>query len=152
MQDPYVIMTRGFKNTLNNGRVTGYQFNLRIPYYRGTFLSLIHALTVKVDAQPIAADAMRIVVNGKPHTMAEMAEADEVRWNFGDAATLLVDKPGGLTPGLHEVEVGIVIRKSYLPHEDPDRLYDFFDVYRDGKYTGFIEGPTVVTRKMTLVQ
>lgn len=152
MQDPYVIMTRGFKNTVENGRATGYQVDIRIPYYRGTFLSLVHTLTLKVDGQAIPPEQFQIEVAGRRHSYAQMLEAEDVRWDFGAPATLLVAKPGGLAPGLHEVEVGIAIRKSYLPPDDPEHLYAFFPgIYRDGKYQGFIEGPTVVSRKMTLV-
>lgn len=152
MQDPYVIMTRGFKNSATNGRVTGYQINIRIPYYRGVYLSAVDYLKLTVDGQDIARDNLRIVVNGKTFTMSEMEEAGDTRWFYGDPATLVVAKAGGLSPGIHAVAVGIVIRKSYFPATDPEHLYDFFGLWKNGKFEPFIEPPTVVTKKMTLVQ
>ena len=152
MQDRYAIMTRGFKNTLVQGHVTGFEVNLRIPYYRGTFLSLVHHLSLSVDGQPVPRESMRIVVCGRTFTLDEMEEADDVRWEFREPATLQVQREGGLRPGIHELLLGIVIRKSYLPPEDPEHLYDFFNLWKDGKYTTYIEAPTMISKRMTLVQ
>jgi hypothetical protein len=154
MQDPYVIMGTGFKNTVDKGgTASGYQFDIRVPYYRSIFLSAVHSLDVAVDGEAIAATDMRITVAGKTFSIAQMYEADSVRWGFGDAATLQVRKAGGLKPGVHTLKVGIVIRKSYLPATDPEHLYeDFPGLYHDGKYSTYIEGPTVIVKKMTLVQ
>jgi hypothetical protein len=153
MQDPYVIVNTGFKNTVEGGATSGYQLDIRIPYYRSVYLSAIHSLDLSVDGAPIPQQDIRIVVAGKTFSIAQMFEADSVRWGFGDPATLLVSKSGGLKPGIHSIQVGIVVRKSYLPATDPEHLYeDFPGLWENGKYHTYIEGPTVVTRKMTLVQ
>jgi hypothetical protein len=153
MQDPYVIMNTGFKNTVEGGTTSGYQLDIRIPYYRSVYLSAIHSLDLSLDGATVPQQDIRIVVAGKTFTIAEMFEADSVRWGFGDPATLLVTRAGGLKPGIHTVKVGIVVRKSYLPATDPEHLYaDFPGLWENGKYHTYIEGPTVVTRKMTLVQ
>jgi hypothetical protein len=153
MQDPYVIMNTGFKNTVAGGTASGYQLDIRIPYYRSVFLSAIHSLELAVDGEPIQPQDLRIVVAGKTFTIPQMFEADSVRWGFGDPATLLVNKTGGLKPGLHTIKVAIVVRKSYLPATDPEHLYeDFPGLWKNGKYSTYIEGPTVITKKMTLVQ
>lgn len=153
MQDPYVIMNTGFKNTLEAGRTSGYQLDVRIPYYRSVYLSAVHSLDLTVDGTKIAPKDIRIRVAGKTFTIDQMYEADSVRWGFGDPATLLVASPGGLQPGIHTVRVGILIRKSYLPATDPDHLYEEFPgLWKNGKYSTYLESPTVVTRKMTLVQ
>jgi hypothetical protein len=153
MQDPYVIMNTGFKNTLAGAAVSGYQLNIRVPYYRGIFLSSVHMLELAMDGEVVPADKLRIQVSGRAFTIAQMYEADSVRWGFGDPATLLVDSPGGLKPGIHAVRLSMVIRKSYLPADDPEHLYqDFPGLWQDGKYHTFIEGPTVINKRMTLVQ
>ena len=153
MQDRYAIMNTGFKNIVEHSRATGYQINIREPYYRSTFLSAIHYFELVVDAQTVPRKDIRIVVSGRTFTMAEMEEADSVRWQFGDPATLLVEKPGGLAPGIHEIRMGMVIRKSYLPATDPEKVYsDFPGVYQNGKHSTYMEPPTYVTKRMTLVQ
>ena len=150
MQDQYIIMTRGFKNVREGDRALGYQFNIRIPYYRGTFASLIHTLMVNVDGEDIPLERIRFILAGKEMTLPELDEADEIRWNFREAATLRVLQDGGLEPGLHTVQVGMTIRKSYSPPEDPQHLYPY--MWRDGVYHPYMEPPTVGIRKMTLVQ
>lgn len=153
MQDPYVIMNTGFKNVLERGNATGYQIDIRVPYYRGIFLSSVHSLELSVDGEKIPLDALKITVSGKTFTIPQMYEADSVRWGFGDPATLTVSRPGGLKPGIHSVQVAVVIRKSYLPATDPEHLYeDFPGLWQNGKYSTYIEGPTVITKRMTLVQ
>ena len=153
MQDRYVIMGTGFKNTTVNGTTTGYQFRIRIPYYRSVFLSAVHTLELAVDDEDVSAKDIHIMVGGKTFSIPEMYEADSVRWGFGDPATLFVTRAGGLKPGGHSFKLGIVIRKSYLPATDPERLYsDFPGLYKDGKYSTYIEAPTVIRKHMTLVQ
>lgn len=152
MQDPYVIMGTGFKNTVTGTEVTGYQVNVRIPYYRGVYLSAVNSLTLSVDGRPVPRGQIRIVVSGHSFALDEAEEAGDTRWGFGDPATLLVQQAGGLKPGLHTVEVGIAIRKSYFPHEDPEHLYNFFGLWRDGKFVPYLEPPKVVSKRMTLVQ
>lgn len=152
MQGPYVIMTRGFGNVVENGKIIGFELNMRIPYYRGTFLSLVHYLSLAVDGQPLPESQLRVLLGGRVFTIPQMKEADDVRWAYGAPATLRALKPGGLEPGLHEVEIGVVIRKSYFPPEDPEKLYGFFDLWKDGQYTPYIEAPLVISKRMTLVQ
>jgi Domain of unknown function (DUF6379) len=153
MQDRYVIMNTGFKNLVDAGGINGFQLNIREPYYRGTFLSSVHYFDLAVDGVKVPRENIKIMVAGKVFTLDQMEEADNVRWAFGDAATLLIRKSGGLTPGIHEIRVGITIRKSYLPPSDPEHLYsDFPGLWRDGKYSTYIEAPTIITKRMTLVQ
>lgn len=150
MQDQYVLLGRGFKNILAWGKATGFEFQIRIPYYRGVFLSLVHELSVEVNGQAVATDDIEVGVGGRYFSIAEMTEADDVRWGYGESAIVRVRRPGGLNPGAHQIRLSILIRKSYTPPEDPEHLLDF--AWRDGKYFPFMEAPTVVSRTMTIVQ
>jgi len=87
----------------------------------------------------------------------------DVHWDFGRLATLTVAKPGGLTTGMHTVEVGIIVRTSYeLPKElDKEGMFrqtgpgtrvqpaTIEDRYR---FTLSSPGSGRTTKKMTLVQ
>ena len=46
-----VIQSVGFRNTVENGEITGFQFKIRLPYYRGIFLSQIRPGTLFVDGE-----------------------------------------------------------------------------------------------------
>jgi hypothetical protein len=147
-----MIMGTGFKNTVAGSNITGYQVDVRIPYYRGVYLSAIESITLSVDGKPAPREAMQIVVHGRTFTLDQAEEAGDTRWFFGDPATLRVQAPGGLKPGLHTVEVGMAIRKSYFPATDPEHVYNFFGLWQNGVFKSYHEPPTVVAKKMTLVQ
>ena len=48
-----VIQSVGFRNICENGTVTGFQFKIRLPYYRGVFLSQLMPGTLFVDGERI---------------------------------------------------------------------------------------------------
>ena len=44
-----------------------------------------------------------------------MEQIGDSHWPWLEPATVTVDKPGGLTPGLHDVLVVVKLRISYMP-------------------------------------
>ena len=72
MQDRYVIMNTGFKNIVEGGAATGYQLNIREPYYRGTFLSSVHYFDLTLDGGKVPRENIRIMVSGKTFTLDQM--------------------------------------------------------------------------------
>ncbi len=165
MYEKYMICTRDFKNVTRSGEIIGFQLKIRINYYRGCYLSMVDTLKLIVDGEEFSTDHMTFSVpeHGpaipsalRTFTFDQLARATDVRWFFGDPATLTVTKPGGLKPGLHTVQVGLFVRNSYMPRFDKERLYAFFDAPRgpNGE-TGYGQpnpNMPLVTRKMTLVQ
>jgi hypothetical protein len=112
MLEAHVIQTKGFKNV--DG---GFQVAVRCPYYRGIWASLLEGAQLTVDGETFAGDAVRWTLGGTTYTPAELAESVDLRWAFEEPAILTVDKPGGLEPGLHELEAAITWRWSYIPVE-----------------------------------
>lgn len=112
MLESHVIQTKGFKNV--DG---GFQVAVRCPYYRGLWASLLEGAELTVDGDTYASDTVRWTLGGVTYTPAELAEGSDVRWPFEEAAILTVDRPGGLEPGLHTVEVALTWRWSYIPVE-----------------------------------
>lgn len=110
MLEQHVIQTKGFRNT--DG---GFQISVRCPYYRGMWASLIEGAELVVDGETFSAP--RWTLDGRTYTEAQLAESTDVRWPFEELATLSVDKPGGLAPGVREVQVSITWRWSYIPVE-----------------------------------
>ena len=156
MFEKYLIMTREFRNVSAGGRITGFQVKVRIPYYRGVYLSLVDTLQLIVDGEEFPPEKITFGLGNRTFTFPEMAKATDVRWSFGEPATLTVDKPGGLKPGAHTVQLGIFIRTSYIPRFDPENLYGFFPGKRGpAGETGWGTPPPrlpLTTKKMTLVQ
>jgi hypothetical protein len=112
MLEAHVIQSRGFENV--DG---GFRLTVRCPYYRGIWASLLEGVEVTVDGETFGADAIRWTLGGETLTTAELASRTDARWPFEEPATLTVERPGGLEPGLHDVEVAVTWRWSYIPVE-----------------------------------
>lgn len=123
MLEQEIIQTKGFANIHDGGQVTGFQVRVRTPYYRGMWASLIEGADVTVDGERFGRELVRWTLGGRTYTVAELERASDARWPFEEAATLSVDKPGGLEPGLHELEIAISYRMSYMPIEMQPTTY-----------------------------
>jgi Domain of unknown function (DUF6379) len=116
MLEKDVIQARGFKN-VGEGEPTGFQVVVRCPYYRGIWASLLEGAEVTVDGESFGSDSVRWTLGATTSTTAELASSTDARWPFEEPAILTVDKPGGLEPGLHDVQVAVTWRWSYIPVE-----------------------------------
>lgn len=117
MLEKQSIQQRGFHNTLENGKVTGYQLRVRSLYYRGLWLSQIKSVSLSVDSEEIEQSKIRFSVGDKAYTLPEMKELGDVHWDILEPAILLVEKEGGLAPGEHTIELTIMHSSSYMPPE-----------------------------------
>lgn len=110
-----VIQMRGFHNIEENGQITGFQFRVRLTYYRGLWLSMLRPGDVTVDGETVPKEDTTWEICGVEYSLDEMKELSNVQWPMQEAAVIRVKKPGGLSQGLHEV--GIVYRfiMSYIP-------------------------------------
>lgn len=115
MYESQMILTRGFQNAYNNGQAIGFQILLRTAYYRGVFLDIVGAIEITVDGTKYSGDALRLTVNGRTFTVQEAGRTENVHWDFGAAMIVTVLKPGGLKPGIHEVQVTQGVNPSYVP-------------------------------------
>jgi hypothetical protein len=95
--------------------ILGYEFMLRYPTYRGTWVCNIEKLAVKVDGVPIADEDMRFGVNGKWFLMHEMNELFREYWFTTTKAKIRVMRDGGLSAGsTHEISVHMEHRIPYV--------------------------------------
>jgi hypothetical protein len=147
MFEKYLLVRHDFQNVSQNGQIIGFQVKIKIPYYRGVYLSQIESVKLKVNEEEFNSDVMTFSVpeHGpkipdspmKTYTFKELATATTSRWFFGDAAIVTVKKPGGLKPGCYTVQLAIRARNSYVPRTDPEGLWDFSGMFaRGGNRTG----------------
>jgi sugar phosphate isomerase/epimerase len=113
--DYAIIQGRGFRNVVNDGRVTGFQFQLRNPNYRGTAASLLDGVEVVVDGERIPDHVPTWTLQGRTFTLDELRASTDVRWQLDEPATITVPKPGGLSVGVHQLDVVVQLRRSYFP-------------------------------------
>jgi hypothetical protein len=116
MPDNHMIFDQGFKNVLENGRITGFQLKVQNMNYRGVPLSLVQGIEVTVDGEVFKEDQIRCTVRGRTYTLAEMEKIgdNQSRWPWLEPVTLTVSKAGGLKQGVHSVKVRMGIRVSYM--------------------------------------
>jgi len=115
MYDKYLIVGEEFKNVVANGKVTGFQLGMRLPYYRGVVLSLIGNTDLTVDGETFSPEQMSVTLHGKEYNLTDLENEPVAKWEFGEIGILTVMKPGGLKPGKHTVELAQHMKISYVP-------------------------------------
>ena len=126
-----VIQSVGFRNIVEDGKVTGFQFKVRLPYYRGVFLSQIKPGNLVVDGETFTADQILWKINGEEFTAAEMRADWKRHWHPLEPAVIVVKKEGGLAQGYHDLAYGFCCTHSYMPPQmeamsDPTKPELFF--------------------------
>ena len=117
-----VIQSVGFRNTVENGQVRGFQLKIRLPYYRGVFLSQLRPGTLIIDGERFEQEDIVWTINGEDYTYEEMKHDWHTHWAVTEPAILKVKKAGGLAQGYHDVVYGFCFTSSYMPPVLQSRL------------------------------
>lgn len=115
MLDRECIQSRGFRNFESQGKITGFQFNIRSLYYRGLWLSQLRPATITVDGETFSGDQITWTISGVTYEQEDMLKLGDVHWGLLEPATLTVRKDGGLKPGSHDIELTYQYSSSYFP-------------------------------------
>lgn len=115
MLDRAVLQIRGFKNIHENGKIIGFQFNLRNPNYRGFAGSQIDGIEVIIDGEKFEDSVPLWTLQGRTFTLDQLRNASDIRWSSEETATITVPKLGGLKVGVHDLELCIYMRHTYFP-------------------------------------
>ena len=110
-----VLRPGTLKNYYVNGKVCGYQFDVRLGYYRGHYLSVIDELAVTVDGERAEDMDVTFCLNGKEFAPAELKYQFSEFWPVLTPATIKIHKPGGLTAGDHTVDLTLMLHSPYMP-------------------------------------
>lgn len=111
----HMFNPEGFKNTVVDGKIIGFQFDFKIQYYRGVTLSIIRDIEIWVDGHKFNREDIRFTIRGETFTLDEMRTVIDYRWLFGEWATITVLKEGGLSKGPHHIKATQTIAPSYMP-------------------------------------
>ena len=117
-----VVVSDSLKNYYVNGKKMGYQFDIRLSYYRGHFLSLIDEFAVKVDDFEVPNERIKFCINGKEFSPNEFDKCYTEFWQIIEPATIRVFCPGGLADGEHTIDVKLMFRSPYMAI-GPDHAY-----------------------------
>ncbi len=110
-----VIQSVGFRNIVESEKITGFQFKIRLPYYRGVFLSQIRPGTLVIDGERYEKDDIIWHIKGNDYTYDQMKTDYETHWAVTTPALLKVKKAGGLGQGYHDITYGFCFTSSYMP-------------------------------------
>lgn len=120
-----LIQSVGFRNVREGGEITGFQFRVRMPSYRGMAASLIDGIGVRIPGLvDVAPDVPLWTLQGAQYTLQQLWDSDGVRWPLEDAAIITVPLPGGLPDGIHELSIDLRLRMSYIPQEHQPSRYE----------------------------
>lgn len=112
-----IIQSRSFHNVGAPGARSGFQVCIRTPYYRGMWLSLLEGADVTVDGERHPRSEVTWTIAGETYDVTQLGAASDRRWPYEEPALLTVPRDGGLEAGVHQLEVAVVYRMSYIPAE-----------------------------------
>jgi hypothetical protein len=112
----YLIDIKEIRNVVTkDGNRPGFEFQMKIPYYRGVALSMIDDLYVKVGEDTFPRETLVFTVDGHSYTWPQIETVTTFRWEYGQKATVFVPLEFGIFSGRPtKVEVGCTIRMSYM--------------------------------------
>jgi hypothetical protein len=113
MFDQYIVCEEGFR-ALSDGR-TGGVVEVRMPYYRGLTLSMVEAVDLTLDGQPVPPARTTFTVHGNTYSFDQLPSVTDDRWEMGERAELAFETDQPLAAGEHDVAVSVRLRISYMP-------------------------------------
>lgn len=96
-----------------DGVTLGYQFQIRYPSYRGTYLSCIEKLDFYMDGEKVDPKSVCFSLNGKEYLLDELKDQYKAYWFVLDFATITVLTDDELSAGEHELTVDMYHRIPY---------------------------------------
>lgn len=123
-----LIVDGSIKNIYAGASVVGYSFLVKLYTYRGTWLSCIERLDLKLDGAPVDMDQVVFKLNGKRFLVPQLKELFAEYWYILDQAELIVLKEGGITPGEHTMALDMSIRIPYTGYFGSYHCQDALEV------------------------
>lgn len=116
MFDNNVFLAGTCKNVSENGKVTGFELQTNITYYRGIPLSMMEYVHVAVDGEAIPDEAIRVSLDQEDwFTQKEAETVTTYKWEYGEPLYIRVLREGGLSKGEHQVKLTVAVRTAYIP-------------------------------------
>lgn len=128
-----VICEDSLRNTYLGRKKSGFQFEVRLSYYRGHFLSDIDVLEVFLDGVQVKEEDILFCLNGKEFTVGQLGEAYTEFWRLLDPAVIRIHHPGGLEDGEHHIRLNLMMRVPYLPLPGSKSDHDYMPLDAGGE-------------------
>lgn len=116
MFDNNVFKENTCVNVTEDGKVTGYELQTNITYYRGIPMSMIEYIKVAADGEEVPAEDIRISIDREDwFTLKEAETVTSYKWEYGEPLYIRVLKESGLSKGTHKVKLTVATRTAYIP-------------------------------------
>lgn len=116
MFDNNVFIENTCVNVEENGKITGYEMQTNITYYRGIPMSMIEYIRVAADGEDVPEEDIRISIDRIDwFTLKEAETVTTYKWEYGEPIYIRVMKDGGLSEGTHKVKLTVATRTAYIP-------------------------------------
>lgn len=94
----------------------GWEFQIRLNWYRSLPFSCIETVHVKLNGVPVAPEKIGFRIQNQVYAISELADLVEEFWFVQDPATIVVDQTANLSAGEEtRLEVDIAVRAPYIP-------------------------------------
>jgi len=114
MADRLLLPDRIIRNMDVNkdGEIDGFQFNICNPFYTAEPVSSIRSIQLKIDGDEVDTEKTSLIIRNQRIKIKDAPTVYETWWRFGEVSSVLVEKPGGLTLGKHQLEINVRMRTS----------------------------------------
>lgn len=121
MFERFFVRQDSLRNTVENGRITGFSLAVRNANYRGVYLSLHNGYFLEIDGVAYPRPLQRFEINGQPPRDFDLiAKQVHEHWDYDDEGILHVTLPGGLPTGSHTVRIqqSVLAAYGYRPTDE----------------------------------
>ena len=110
--DQHLIWHEGYGKLFARDTQIGFCFEVRIPNYRGNYLSCIESLEFTLDGEPIPEESISVLLNGKRFRIKDFPELFMEYWDANDRAVceVLCEKA---VSGEHTLAATMRMRYAY---------------------------------------
>lgn len=123
-----ILQDRSLQNYYANGKVMGCQFDVRLGYYRGHYLSDIDELNITIDGKEIPQEDLLFCLREKEFAPCELRYLISEFWDIRTPAVIQIHMPGGLPEGAHSIKLHLMLRSPYLPKPGSDNRHDYVPI------------------------
>jgi len=108
----YILLNDPVENVTENGEIVGFTLKMGYPNYRGMYLAYTEDIVVVLDGEEFHGnrDELTLTLRSGTWKVSEFSSSGFHRWNFAEKGTIFVKKPGGIAPGKHRIEAGLLNR------------------------------------------
>lgn len=130
-----VICDDSLTHLYADGERIGFEFDVRLSYYRGLFLSCVDSFGLEVDGERYSNDNITFSINGKSFGVNQLNLFASEFWDLLQSARITVLKKGGLAQGEHALKLELMLRVPYLPLPGSDGGHSYMPLDSCGEKT-----------------